>query len=97
MSTERKFKTALDEMRLLILGAQILFGFEFEAVFQEGFRELPPRSHMFDAIALPLIPHSIAASARRRLSAPSRTLPVRRFAICLFARHVQPLIPRQRR
>src|SRR5213075_752017 len=34
---EGKLKTALDESRLLILGAQVLFGFQFEAVFQERF------------------------------------------------------------
>jgi hypothetical protein len=33
----RKLKTVLDETCLLILGAQVLFGFQFEAVFQEMF------------------------------------------------------------
>ena len=40
MQLERKLKTALDESRLLILGAQVLFGFQFQSVFQEGFRHL---------------------------------------------------------
>ena len=35
MDIESRLKTALDESRLLILGAQVLFGFQFEAVFQE--------------------------------------------------------------
>jgi len=35
MEIESRLKTALDESRLLILGAQVLFGFQFEAVFQE--------------------------------------------------------------
>jgi hypothetical protein len=30
---DRKLKTALDETRLLILGVQILLGFEFQCVF----------------------------------------------------------------
>jgi hypothetical protein len=34
---DRKLKTALDETRLLILGVQILLGFEFQCVFQDGF------------------------------------------------------------
>ena len=34
MQLERKLKTALDESRLLILGAQVLFGFQFQSVFQ---------------------------------------------------------------
>ena len=40
MQLERKLKTALDESRLLILGAQVLFGFQFQSVFQEGFRHV---------------------------------------------------------
>jgi hypothetical protein len=32
--------TALDELRMQMLGAQVLFGFQFEGVFQEGFRSL---------------------------------------------------------
>jgi hypothetical protein len=37
---ESKLKTAMDETRLLILGGQVLFGFQFEAVFQELFAEV---------------------------------------------------------
>jgi hypothetical protein len=44
MDLDRKLKTALDESRLLILGAQVLFGFLFQAVFQELFRDVPPTS-----------------------------------------------------
>jgi hypothetical protein len=36
-STHRKVKTALDESRLLILGAQILLGFHLNGAFQSGF------------------------------------------------------------
>jgi hypothetical protein len=36
----KKVKTALDETRLLILGAQVLFGFQLNAVFQETFADL---------------------------------------------------------
>src|ERR1700747_1138303 len=38
----KKVKTALDETRLLILGAQVLFGFQFNGVFQDAFAELSP-------------------------------------------------------
>jgi len=41
VSLERKLKIALDESRLLILGAQVLFGFQFNGIFQELFEELP--------------------------------------------------------
>jgi hypothetical protein len=37
---DKKVKTALDETRLLILGAQILLGFHLNAAFQRGFGEL---------------------------------------------------------
>jgi hypothetical protein len=33
MDLDRKLKIALDESRLLISGAQVLFGFLFQAVF----------------------------------------------------------------
>lgn len=44
MQIDAKLKTALDESRLLILGAQVLFGFQFEAVFQELFANVPTAS-----------------------------------------------------
>jgi Family of unknown function (DUF6328) len=47
MDLDRKLKTALDESRLLILGAQVLFGFLFQAVFQDLFRDVPPASQSF--------------------------------------------------
>jgi hypothetical protein len=37
---DQQVKTALDETRLLILGAQILFGFHLNGAFQTGFSEL---------------------------------------------------------
>jgi Family of unknown function (DUF6328) len=38
-ANDKRVKTALDETRLLILGAQILFGFHL-AAFQRGFGDL---------------------------------------------------------
>src|SRR2546430_16452099 len=40
MSLQRKLKIALDETRVLILGAQVLFGFQFNGMFQEAFGDL---------------------------------------------------------
>ena len=37
---DRKLKLALDEVRLLFLGGQVLLGFQFQAVFQDGFSTL---------------------------------------------------------
>ena len=48
-------KIALDESRLLILGAQVLFGFQFNGVFQQEFDKLPFLSRVFVAAGLTLI------------------------------------------
>jgi hypothetical protein len=55
MSLSRKVKTSLDETRLLILGAQVLFGFQFQAVFQEGFGELALSARNSNSLALVLM------------------------------------------
>src|SRR5215213_2795889 len=39
-----KIKTALDESRILVLGTQILLGFQYRSVFEKGFEALPPVS-----------------------------------------------------
>src|SRR5882757_4100652 len=63
---EKKLKTALDESRLLILGAQVLFGFLFQGVFQEAFEKLPFGAKVSNALGLLSI--SLAVSL---LMAPS--------------------------
>ena len=71
MSLQRKLKTALDETRLLILGAQVLFGFQFNGAFQELFEELPLSSRYLRCAALLLIMSTIglliAPSMRHRV------------------------------
>lgn len=47
----RQIKTALGETRLLILGAQILFGFHFNAAFQNGFPRLALPSRYLHTLA----------------------------------------------
>jgi len=37
MELAKKVKVALDETRMLILGAQILLGFQFRGVFVDGY------------------------------------------------------------
>ena len=49
MADDRRVKTALDETRLLILGAQILFGFHLNAAFQAGFSRLSEGTHLLYA------------------------------------------------
>src|SRR4051812_32462478 len=48
MSLSRQVKTALDETRLLMLGAQVLFGFKLNGVFQEEFAHLSLASRYMD-------------------------------------------------
>jgi hypothetical protein len=57
---DAKLKTALDESRLLILGAQVLLGFAFQAAFQDQFREVGPVGRVFQLVALCLLCLSVA-------------------------------------
>jgi hypothetical protein len=52
VSLAKKLSTALNETRLLILGGQVLFGFEFNGVFQEGFSSLPWHSRILHCVSL---------------------------------------------
>jgi hypothetical protein len=52
MDLDRKLKTALDESRLLILGAQVLFAFLFQAIFQDLFKEIPPDGQVLQCAGL---------------------------------------------
>jgi hypothetical protein len=52
---ESKLKTAMDESRLLILGGQVLFGFQFQAVFQELFEEVARDARVVHCAGLALL------------------------------------------
>jgi hypothetical protein len=55
MKLDRQVKVALDESRLLMLGAQVLFGFQFSGIFQELFVELPRLAQHLSGLGLPLL------------------------------------------
>jgi hypothetical protein len=55
-----KIKLALDESRMLILGAQILLGFQFRAVFESAFEQLPKSSQLLKMGALVILLGAIA-------------------------------------
>ena len=55
MAVEDRLKTALDESRLLILGVQVLFGFQFEAAFQDLFADVPAGSRHVHCAGLMLL------------------------------------------
>src|SRR5438874_13400695 len=52
MELSKKVKIALDETRMLILGAQILLGFQFRGVFSDGYGQLPSHARYLDGVAL---------------------------------------------
>ena len=68
---QRKLKTALDETRMLMMGTQILFGFQLEAVFHENFGALDEARKALTALATILMAVTIgmliAPSCRHRL------------------------------
>ena len=48
-------ENALNETRMLILGAQVLLGFQFQAVLQPGFERLPPELQDLKVVGLGLM------------------------------------------
>ena len=64
----QKFQTSLDETRLLMLASQILFGFQFQTVFQDQFATFTLTMRRVDASALLLMVVALALL----LAAPSQ-------------------------
>src|ERR1700739_1339079 len=60
MELTKKVNIALAETRMLILGAQILLGFQFRGVFSDGYEQLPSRARYLDGIALGLMICAVA-------------------------------------
>jgi uncharacterized protein DUF6328 len=50
MALKDKVKTALDETRLLILGSQILFGFQLNGMFQDAFEQISTAGRGLNAL-----------------------------------------------
>jgi hypothetical protein len=71
MALTDKTKTALDELRMLMLGAQILLGFQFQGPFQSAFSDLGSREKAIEVIVLCImvvvVALLIAPSARHRI------------------------------
>jgi hypothetical protein len=74
---DRQVKLALDETRLLILGVQVLLGFQFQSFFQDGFAGLSSLSQWLCVAALMLLIVSvgmlIAPSMQHRLVEQGRS------------------------
>src|SRR3954451_13085041 len=86
---DRRVKTGLDETRLLILGSQVLFGFLFESVFQNGFDALASPSQNLVCVALALMVLSIgcliAPSMQHRIVEAGQSTPRLERATSLLA------------
>lgn len=50
-----RLKVALDEARILVLGIQVLVGFDYDAVFQKGFEQLPDAAQYVKGASLVLL------------------------------------------
>lgn len=76
---DRKLKLALDETRLLILGVQIVLGFEFQGIFQDAFDTLTSSSKGMSLVSLCLIVVSvillITPSMQHRIVERGQTTP----------------------
>src|SRR5689334_4192420 len=68
---DERLKIALDELRMQMLGAQVLFGFQFQALFQERFQEPSDPQRIASAVGFGAILLTmgvlIAATAHHRL------------------------------
>jgi hypothetical protein len=60
MKISNKVKIALDEARMLILGAQVLVGFQFRGVFQNLYEQLPASARYLNGMALLLMILTVA-------------------------------------
>src|SRR6266446_10458303 len=57
---KNKLKTALDESRMLILGAQVLVGFNYRSTFEPVFERLPPSAQVLKILSLVILLFGIA-------------------------------------
>jgi hypothetical protein len=60
MELRDKIRLSLDESRMLILGAQILLGFQLRVVLEPGFERLPSSSQYLEMIAMVILLGGIA-------------------------------------
>ncbi len=71
MKLDATVHTALDELRMQMLGTQVLFGFQFQGIFQEGFEQIAPSAKLAALSAFGLIVLTfallVAPAAQHRL------------------------------
>jgi hypothetical protein len=79
VSLRSKVKNALDEARILVLGAQVLLGFQYRAFFEASFAKLPRFQQSLNLVGLALLLTVIAVvmlpAARHRIVERGRDTP----------------------
>ncbi|MDB6087472.1 MAG: hypothetical protein JWN85_256 [Gammaproteobacteria bacterium] len=55
MKLQEALKTSLDELRMQMLGVQVLFGFQFQGLFQNGFPDVSSTGRLVDVAGMALI------------------------------------------
>jgi len=50
LNLENLIKVSLDELRMQMLGVQVLFGFQFQGLFQQGFHDVSAMGRQVDAL-----------------------------------------------
>jgi hypothetical protein len=60
VSLKDKIRSALNETRMLVLGSQVLLGFQYQAVFRPGFDRLPEHGKLLDCLSLVLMLTTLA-------------------------------------
>src|SRR4051794_4418826 len=92
-----KIKTALDEGRILIIGAQILLGLQFRSAFEPGFKKLEPHAKYAElgglavlliAIALlmwPAVYHQLVENGEDNMAVNNFATTVMAFALLPFS------------
>ena len=68
MSLSQDLKVAIDEARMQMLGAQVLFGFQLRGAFEEGFEHLSRLARIVDVVALA----SLVLTATVLVAAPAQ-------------------------
>jgi hypothetical protein len=72
MKLDDALKVSLDELRMQMLGAQVLLGFEFQGLFQDGFAKVSLICRSVDAVGLGNDGHRDRPHDCGALSAPDR-------------------------
>src|SRR5438270_1638175 len=79
VSLRTKVKNALDEARILVLGTQVLLGFQYRAFFEPSFAKLPRCQQSLNLVGLALLLVVIALvmlpAARHRIVERGRDTP----------------------